>query len=346
MVAMIMVRALNRDILTYNDLDQEDAREETGWKLVHGDVFRPPRWSNLLSVLVGSGCQILCCATVIIFFAVLGFLSPANRGGLMTAMVFVLAFLGCIAGFCSAYNYKSLGGDAWKQNTILVCTLYPSVSFGTFFFLNFFVWHEGSTVAVPFLQLFEIMLLWAIVYCPLVMLGSYVGFMREHLSFPVATQPIPRLIPPQPWHLNPWLSILLGGIIPFGAVFIELFFILTSVWLHKFYYVFGFLLIVYVILVLTCAEMSIVMCYFHLCSEDYHWWWRSFLVAGSAAFWMFLYSIYYFSVELQITKMVPTMMYFGYNFIICFTFFVLTGTVGYLACLVFTRIIYAAIKVD
>jgi transmembrane 9 superfamily protein 2/4 len=70
MVAMIMVRALNKDILTYNDLDQEEAREETGWKLVHGDVFRPPRFSNLLSVLVGSGCQIGACASVIIFFAV------------------------------------------------------------------------------------------------------------------------------------------------------------------------------------------------------------------------------------------------------------------------------------
>ncbi len=29
------------------------------------------------------------------------------------------------------------------------------------------------------------------------------------------------------------------------------------------------------ILVVTCAEIAIVMCYFQLCSEDYHWWWRS-----------------------------------------------------------------------
>jgi transmembrane 9 superfamily protein 2/4 len=346
MVAMIMVRALNKDILTYNDLDQEEAREETGWKLVHGDVFRPPRFSNLLSVMVGSGCQIGACASVIIFFAVLGFLSPANRGGLMTAMLFVLAFLGCISGFCSAWNYKSLGGDMWKQNTILVCCFFPGLTFGPFFFLNFFVWHEGSTVAVPFLQLFELILLWGVVYCPLVMLGAFMGYKREPLSFPVRTQPIPRLIPPQPWHLNPILSMILGGIVPFGAVFIELFFILTSVWLHKFYYVFGFLLLVFIILILTCAEMSIVMCYFHLCSEDYHWWWRSFMIAGSAAFWMFLYASYYFYVELTIEKFTPTLLYFGYNFITCFTFFIFSGTIGYAACLAFTRIIYAAIKVD
>ena len=37
---------------------QEEAQEEFGWKLVHGDVFRPPRKGMLLSVLLGSGVQI------------------------------------------------------------------------------------------------------------------------------------------------------------------------------------------------------------------------------------------------------------------------------------------------
>lgn len=36
----------------------EDAQEEFGWKLVHGDVFRPPRKGMLLSVLLGSGVQV------------------------------------------------------------------------------------------------------------------------------------------------------------------------------------------------------------------------------------------------------------------------------------------------
>lgn len=42
---MIIVRTLRRDIAQYNreDDDLEDAIEETGWKLVHGDVFRPPK---------------------------------------------------------------------------------------------------------------------------------------------------------------------------------------------------------------------------------------------------------------------------------------------------------------
>lgn len=43
MIAMILVRALRKDIAQYNDPNTlEEAKEESGWKLVHGDVFRPP----------------------------------------------------------------------------------------------------------------------------------------------------------------------------------------------------------------------------------------------------------------------------------------------------------------
>jgi transmembrane 9 superfamily protein 2/4 len=346
MVAMILIRALNRDILTYNDVDQEEMREETGWKLVHGDVFRPPRYANMLASLVGSGCQVMCTAVVILFFAVLGFLSPSNRGALMTSLLFALAFLGVVAGYTSAICYKTLRGDEWRQNTVLTATLFPCISGGLFFFLNLFVWHEGSTVAIPFLQMFQLFLLYVFVYVPLVFLGAFTGFKQEAIKMPCQVQPIPRLIPTQPWHLHAMLSILLGGVVPFGAVFIELFFILTSIWMHKFYYVFGFLLLVFLILIITCAEISIVMCYFHLCTEDYHWWWRSFLTSGSSALWMYLYGAYYFNTELQIEKFVPTLMYFGYNFISCLAFFVMTGTVGAVSCFFFVHKIYSSIKID
>jgi transmembrane 9 superfamily protein 2/4 len=83
---------------------------------------------------------------------------------------------------------------------------------------------------------------------------------------PVRTNKIPRQVPEQPWYMHPLFSILIGGILPFGAVFIELFFILTSMWLHQFYYLFGFLALVFIILIITCAEITVVLAYFQLCS--------------------------------------------------------------------------------
>ena len=109
--------------------------------------------------------------------------------------------------------------------------------------------------------------------CPL--LSSSHPFAACHHTCPLNR---PLTLTPQPswyaqaWYMHPLFSILIGGILPFGAVFIELFFILTSMWLHQFYYLFGFLCLVFVILVITCAEITIVLCYFQLCSEDYHWW--------------------------------------------------------------------------
>lgn len=58
-LTMIMVRTLRRDIAKYNaDESYDDTIEETGWKLVHGDVFRPPKYSRLLATFIGSGIQI------------------------------------------------------------------------------------------------------------------------------------------------------------------------------------------------------------------------------------------------------------------------------------------------
>merc|ERR1719217_366951 len=119
--------------------------------------------------------------------------------------------------------------------------------------------------------------------------------------------------------------MMVGGILPFGAVFTELFFIMSSLWQHQFYYLFGFLALVLVILIVTCAEISIALTYFQLTSEDYHWWWRSFFASASSAVYVFLYSILYFSSRLQIDKPVSTMLYFGYMSIISMMFFLLTG---------------------
>ena len=38
---------------------QVDAQKECGWKLVHGDVFRPPGKGMLLSVMLGTGTQVI-----------------------------------------------------------------------------------------------------------------------------------------------------------------------------------------------------------------------------------------------------------------------------------------------
>jgi len=344
MVAMILIRTLRADLRRYNmPLDQDEIQEESGWKLVHGDVFRPPKFRMLLSVLCGTGIQIFGMYLITMTFSVLGFLSPANRGSLVTALPVLFVVMGIFAGFFSAVTYRMMGGQSWKKNTLMTAFFLPGIVFGIVLVLNFFLMGVKSSGYISFTTLFSLVALWFGVSVPLVFFGSYFGYKKIPPELPVRTNLIPRLIPEQVWYMKPIFSILMGGILPFGVVFIELFFILSSIWLQQFYYLFSFLFIVFVILIITCAEITIVMCYFQLCNEDYHWWWRAYLTSGASAGYMFLYAIFYFITRLNMSGFVSGLIYFGYTFIMSLSFFVLTGTIGFYACFYFVKKIYGSV---
>ncbi|XP_031555526.1 transmembrane 9 superfamily member 2-like [Actinia tenebrosa] len=347
MVAMIMLRTLHKDIARYNQVDTgEDAQEEFGWKLVHGDVFRAPRKGMLLSVLLGSGSQIFIMTFITLVFACLGFLSPANRGALMTCALVLFVCLGSPGGYVSARIYKMFGGERWKSNVILSSFLVPGVVFSIFFLLNLVLWVEGSSAAVPFTTLLALLALWFGISVPLTFLGAYLGFKKLPIEQPVRTNQIPRQIPDQSIYTRALPGIIMGGVLPFGCIFIQLFFILNSIWSHQIYYMFGFLFLVCLILVLTVSETAVLLCYFHLCAEDYHWWWRSFLTGGCTAVYFFLYSIHFFYSKLTISGTANTFLYFGYTLIMVWIFFLFTGTVGFFSCFFFIRKIYSIVKVD
>merc|ERR1719174_822553 len=258
----------------------------------------------------------------------------------------LFTFMGVFGGYVSARLYKVFGGEDWKVTTILTATFYPGLFFCVFFFLNLLIWGQKSSGAVPFTTMFAILVLWFGISLPLVYLGSYSGFRRPAIELPVRTNQVARKIPDQPWFTHSIFMSLVGGLLPFGAVFTELFFIMSSLWQHQFYYLFGFLALVLIILIVTCAEISIALTYFQLTSEDYNWWWRSFFASASSAVYVFLYSILYFTSRLQIEKVVPTMLYFGYMLIITSMFFLLTGSIGCLSSFIFVKAIYGSIKVD
>lgn len=237
--------------------------EPTGWKLVHGDVFRPPPHFGVLTSFVGTGIQLFGVFSVTLLFALLGMLSPASRGALMTVAIVVWLFMGASGGYYSSRLYKTLGGTQWKENGLKTAMLFPGIVFGTGFILNFFIWHQHSSGAVPFTTMIALLLMWFGGSVPLVLLGAYFGFRKEAYSFPTHVNTIVRPIPEQAWFLSPVFSVLLAGVLPFGAVFIELFFILNAIWENQFYYLFGFLFLVFIVLIISCTEIAIVM-YVHM----------------------------------------------------------------------------------
>ena len=51
-------------------------------------------------------------------------------------------------------------------------------------------------------------------------------------------------------------------------------------------------------------------------------------------------------IQLEITEFIPSLLYFGYSFLISFTVWILTGTIGFFSSYFFVSKIYAAVKID
>ncbi|CAD6589431.1 MAG: hypothetical protein ASARMPREDX12_003767 [Alectoria sarmentosa] len=338
MVGAILMRALKKDIARYNRLDsfslddlsgtngdaENDIQEDSGWKLVHGDVFRTPKNPLLLSIFLGNGSQLFVMVGTTITFALLGFLSPSNRGSLGTVMILLYTVFGFIGGYISARVYKSFGGEKWKQNIAMTPVMIPGIVFATFFLLNLFLWAKQSSGAVPFTTMLVILGIWFVISVPLSFAGSWIGFRHAPVQPPVRVNQIPRQIPPSTTYLRPIPSMLLVGILPFGAIFVELYFIMNNMWFGKVYYMFGFLFLCYGIMIITCAAVTVLLVYFLLCSENYHWQWRAFCTAGASAFYVFANALLYWISKLSFGSFTSGVLYVGYSLLISFLFFILT----------------------
>ena len=258
------------DLEAEADITDEDDQELTGWKLIHGDVFRPPRYAGLLSALVGSGIQLLFATIGILILSAVGILNPSFRGGYISVGIGLWLFAGLFSGYFSSRLYATFGLHAWQSNVLRTASLVPGLVFAALFILNLFVWIQASSTALPFTTLLALLALWVFVQVPLVYIGGWYGYTQAgSWSAPIKANAIPRQIPDGGWYTGNIRAILLAGLVPFLVVFIELMFVLKSLWLDKsgYYYVFGFLSIVGLITVLTVVEITVVAVYLQLCAE-------------------------------------------------------------------------------
>jgi transmembrane 9 superfamily protein 3 len=110
------------------------------------------------------------------------------------------------------------------------------------------------------------------VILPLTLVGTVLGRnLAGQPNYPCRVNAVPRPIPEKKWFMEPTIIVLLGGILPFGSIFIEMYFIFTSFWAYKIYYVYGFMLLVFLILTTVTTCVTIVCTYFLLNAEDYRW---------------------------------------------------------------------------
>ncbi|KAI8467088.1 MAG: hypothetical protein J3K34DRAFT_524003 [Monoraphidium minutum] len=352
LVTIILMRTLKRDYARYaredGDLEalERDLAEETGWKLVHGDVFRPPAHRLLLAACIGTGVQLTLLGLATILITISGTLFT-ERGTILTVSIVTYALTSFVGGYISGGLYASMDGRSWMRGMVLTAVLFPGVCSGIAFLLNTIAIAYGSLAAVPFGYIVVVVLLWGFLSIPLCVAGTLAG--RKYAGAPnnpCRVKRIPSPIPLKAWYLTPLAISVAGGLLPFGSIFIEMYFIFTSFWNYKVYYVYGFMLLVFIILMIVTGCVTVVGTYFLLNAENYHWQWTSFSMSASTAAYVFLYAVHYYVFKTRMSGFFQTAFYFGYTAMFCFALALMTGAVGYYAAAGFVRTIYRQVKCD
>ncbi|KAF3708477.1 Transmembrane 9 superfamily member 3 EP70-P-iso SM-11044-binding protein Precursor [Channa argus] len=351
LVSMILMRTLRKDYARYSkeeemdDMDR-DLGDEYGWKQVHGDVFRPSSHPLIFSSLIGSGCQIFSVSLIVIIVAMVEDLYT-ERGSMLSTAIFVYAATSPVNGYFGGSLYAKQGGRRWIKQMFIGAFMIPAMVCGTAFFINFIAIYYHASRAIPFGTMVAVCCICFFVILPLNLVGTILGRnLSGQPNFPCRVNAVPRPIPEKKWFMEPAVIVCLGGILPFGSIFIEMYFIFTSFWAYKIYYVYGFMMLVLVILCIVTVCVTIVCTYFLLNAEDYRWQWTSFLSAASTAVYVYMYSFYYYFFKTKMYGLFQTSFYFGYMAVFSTALGIMCGAVGYMGTSAFVRKIYTNVKID
>ncbi|OII73905.1 uncharacterized protein cubi_02707 [Cryptosporidium ubiquitum] len=365
MLLLIFMQILRSEFSRYFPMGEDDLNlafdddpiEMKGWKLLHGDIFRSPKYRMILSSFVGNGIQILfvgliiCITDNISMFRNLSF-------DLETLKFLLVLFTisSYISGFVSSYIYTSMGGKKFKYNIFLTCFIYILPVYLLVISVKSLTLGSGPNLFNIYSSI-KVFTIYSMVSLPLCFLGGLFGERRskKYFKFPCKTNRLPRQIPRQKWYNSQRLQLVVSGILPFSAVYVELHYLFVSFWNYTPFYFYNnqhhnnFLLLTIstFLLILVGSTSSIILIYIQLNLENYKWWWFSFLNGLSPCVYFFLFSLYYFlSYSNHIYGFIQFRLFLMSNLIIAYTLTLALSCITFITSYVFIHYIYKHIKSD
>eukprot|EP00386_Alphamonas_edax_P009356 GDKI01030793.1.p1 GENE.GDKI01030793.1~~GDKI01030793.1.p1 ORF type:complete len:574 (+),score=123.34 GDKI01030793.1:135-1724(+) len=351
LLVLIILRVVRSDlskVLHIPDEELAGSDEESGWKLLHADVFRAPPHRMWFCACIGAGTQLVLMVVGVVVVGCFGIYF--ERGAILTAAGACYVATSFISGYISAFLYRRLGGQKWAWNILITALAFVGPAFIIWCFLNTVAWVYKSTAAIPALTVVFLLATYLLITLPLTVFGGIVG--RNHATkmaekgspWPCKTNKLAREIPQTHWYYSPWAQMFAAGFLPFSAIYIELHYIFSSVWGPKVYSLYGILLLSFIMLLLVAATISVLLTYFHLNAEDHRWWWRSLGSGGSVAFFFYLYCAYYFSTSTRMFGFLQVSFFFGYSLLLAWGMFLLVGCVTFFSTYTFVNYIYQRAK--
>ncbi|KAL7493347.1 hypothetical protein ACHAWT_003632 [Skeletonema menzelii] len=349
-LTIILMRVLKNDFSRYMEIDDSTMEEEeSGWKLIHGDVFRFPEYPVLFCASVGTGVQLTIATLLLLGLALTGMISTTRRGSILAGMVILYCLTTTVGAYISTRLYFQMNGKNWVRCVLFTAGLFPVPTSFVFMWVNTVALFHGSTSALPFSTIFTIAAIFALVALPLTVLGGIVAknYANHDFNAPTRTTKVAREIPTEvPWYRTRFVQMVISGFLPFSAIYIELHYIFASMWGHQIYTLFGILLFAFVLLLVVTSFISVALLYFQLAKEDHRWWWSTFINAGMTGLFIYAYSFFYYFHRSGMSGMLQSSFYFGYMSIVSFGFFLMLGSCGFHFSLLFVKHIYSRVKCD
>jgi hypothetical protein len=349
-LTIILLRILKNDFSRYMELDDDALEEEeSGWKLIHGDVFRFPENSMLFCAAVGTGNHLLISTLFHLTLALFKVLSTNRRGSLLAGAVVLYCLTSFIGGYTAVRLYRQMGGKNWVHCILLTAGLFPAPVVAIFMWVNSVALAHGSTSALPFTAILTVFSLFVFIAFPLNVLGGLMAknYASADFNAPTRTTKVAREIPTEvPWYRSRSFQVIIAGFLPFSAIYIELHYIFASMWGHQLYTLFGILFIAFGLLVVVTSFITVALLYFQLAREDHQWWWATYINGGMTGLFIYAYSFYYYFHRSGMKGLLQGSFYFGYMSICSFAFFLMLGSAGFQFSLLFVRYIYSRIKSD
>ncbi|KEG06653.1 hypothetical protein DQ04_12901000 [Trypanosoma grayi] len=346
-VLFILARTLRRDFQRYGSLEEEMDEEDIGWKRLHADVFRFPRNKMLLCAVSGCGAQLLLVAFVTLMIAWKNVLN-GKEGAMINTVMPLFLLTAPVSGYVSGSLYKKLEGEHWSRSVCLTFLMLFAPFFVVCVTVNVVASISVSAYAVPWGRFCFFCVFFVSATFPLILLGAVLGKrFCGPFAAPTRTKFVPREIPPLPWYRRTLLHVVIGGLLPFMAIYIELHYILVGLWTTRLHTPVAFILIMFLVLVVVTASEGIALTYDRLGAENHNWWWPSVLCGGSTAVYVFVYcAVFYFGMTPQIFSGLSLVIFFGYTLFICHCLFLSMATVSFCSSLLFVKQIYRYIKSD
>lgn len=322
---------------------------------------------KILTIFVSIGVQFL--FTIIgslAFSCSLNKLHNIRNSVLSVALFFFVigAFMASFVGTWLHIDHRTTNdGSAGRCRTfsILCGSALPGLVMISTQMLNWIVWANESSHALPFRTIVLFVSIYFVICIPLSLLGEEVSHRvhrKQAQNFPILSSLGARSIKPcrAPTTLAPrkisecltfdFATFAICGFLPFAVIYVELQYIYKSVWLEKtdFYYLYGFLLANIILLCIVVCEVSFLGCYVMMRKHKRvatfdSWRWKCFMMGTSCAWYMELYSLYYIFHTLKMTGFPSIFISVSYSLIFNIMCGCGMGSLGYLtSCWLVNRV--------